>query len=95
MHLNNIFYYTYFYKYKQERLNVKELIKSDNFSGAISKLNSLITEHDDFINSNSIQNDGTSFTSIDNLTMKHARRHLDHATFEANQKQATINILDE
>jgi hypothetical protein len=50
------------------------------------------------MNSNSIVNNGNSFTSVDNLSLKHAKDHLNAFQNDINQvhqKDATINALDE
>lgn len=73
-------------------------MSADNITEAQTKINAAITEHDNYITNNNITNDGTTFTSVDNLSLHHAKNHLD--AFEqhpeqTNQKDATIRALEE
>lgn len=93
---NYLLHYSYFFKYKQYRNEIKNLIEIDNdIVAAKTLLHSTITEHDNYITVNNIENIGDTFTSIDNLSLHHANDHL--RAFEESsvqqQKDATVDAL--
>ena len=55
---------------------------SNDYTGARSEIDSAIAEHDSYVSRNNIPIDGISFTSLDNMTLHHASRHLEHAEIE-------------
>lgn len=89
--------YTYYYKYKDERKVIKNLVESDNVEVASIQINDVITEHDTYVNERGIQNDGNNFTSIDNLKLHHAKLHLDSLvdTQQLHQKTLATRALEE
>lgn len=62
---------------------------------AQSLLQDYVTEHDNYMNNNSIPNDAESFTSLDNFSLHHALDHIQVANNNPTQKQATIDALNE
>ena len=70
---------------------------TDDIPTAQSLLQDYVTEHDNYVNSNNIDTKDESFTAKDNRSLHHALEHLDAAiqTEEPEQKQATINALEE
>lgn len=96
---SNLILYGYYYRGKSQRQVIKALIEIDNdISGAKTKLDEVIAEHDNYVNSRGIAiNDGNSFTSVDNLSLHHAKDHLDvfDSTQQPPQKDAAINALNE
>jgi len=80
--------------YLPHREEVKNIIQIDsNITTARTILNNLIVEHDTL--KNSITNNDDLTINTDNHALHHAALHLEHADLELNQKQATINALDE
>lgn len=92
---NFIILYEYYYRYRQSRKTIRDLVASDNFVDAQNMINSFIIENDNYINSNGIPNTGETFTSVDNLSLHHGRDHLTVAENNPVQKQATIDALEE
>lgn len=95
--MTNLLLHEYYYRGKSQRQLVKTLIESNDITNAQIKLIAAITEHDNYINSRGITNDGTTFTSVDNLSLHHAKDHLDsfQDTDTIEQKEAATNALDE
>lgn len=92
---NSIILYSYYYKYREHRKQIKNLVQSNSFTEGRNKIDAVIAEHDNYVNSRGIQNNGNNFTSLDNLSLKHASDHLEFAPVYEEQKQATIDALDE
>lgn len=96
--LTNVLLHNYYYRGKSHKQLVKNLIIIDNnINAAKTKLESIITEHDNYISNKGIVNDGNNFTSVDNLQLHHAKEHLDSfvASNQETQKTATIRALEE
>lgn len=95
--MTNIVLFGYYFKYKQNRQVIKDLVSVDNFSQALAQLQQIVTEHNNYVSANNIENTGNNFTSVDNLSLNHAKDHL--ASFvengQSHQKGATIDALDE
>lgn len=74
-------------------------MSADNVTEAQTKINAAIIEHDNYINNNNITNNGTTFTSVDNLSLHHCKDHLDAfqdtGQTAIEQKEAAVNALDE
>lgn len=87
--------YGYYYKYGEERKQIKNLVQSDAYTEARNRIDTVIAEHDNYMNSRNIPNDRNSFTSADNLSLKHASDHLVNAPIYEQQRQATIDALEE
>lgn len=96
-HLIDLIFFNFFFRYKQARQVVKSLIEADNIATAQTQIGQIITEHDNYVETKNIDvsNPEATFTALDNHALHHAELHLEHAAFEPNQKQATINALDE
>lgn len=94
---NFIITYQYYYRYRQARKTIRDLVASDNFVDAQNMINSFVTEHDNYINNNGnpIPNTGETFTSVDNLSLHHGKDHLEFAENDSIQKQATLDALNE
>ena len=75
---------------KRQREEIKRLLET-NVTTARNKLTTLITEHD--IIKQQFTDDKTINT--DNHALHHAEVHMEHADLEENQKQATLEALDE
>lgn len=93
--MTNLIIHEYYYNGKSSRKTIKDLVSTDNFTEALDKLNQAITEHDNYLNSKGIPNNGTSFTSVDNLSLKHAKDHLEFVSKDPKQKQSVLDALDE
>jgi len=93
--LVNAAIYYYYYRYKHFRKVVKNLLQNNDIVTAKTILSSTLTEHDNYMNSSEIPNDGISFTSIDNRTLRHGKLHSETSDVEPNQKQAAIDALNE
>lgn len=93
--MTNLLVHEYYYRYREHRKQIKNLVQSTNYQEARNRIDAVIAEHDNYMNNRGIANDGISFTSLDNLSLKHASDHLEFASIYENQKQATIEALDE
>ena len=71
MHLNNIFYYSYFYRYREKRKQIKAVVDID-FVAAKNMLDAAIAEHISFF-----PNLKKDFNYGERLMMEHANRHLE------------------
>jgi hypothetical protein len=96
----NILLFTYYYKYKQARKVIRDLIDID-IEQAQTKLNQNIQEHDNYVTNNNspISLDQDTFTKTDNLSLHHAKDHLDAFQQDTNQniiqKDAATKALEE
>ena len=70
--MTSFLYYQYYYRYREKRKQVKNLVDSNNNVGAKTMLESAITEHNSFYN-----NGKKDFNYGEKLMMDHAQRHLD------------------
>lgn len=105
LHLTNYLLYSYYYKFKQERNNVKALVESNNISEAVDKLNSVITENDNYVTNNQVPLDTDNIGKFDNFSLRHAKFHLQYSItingdifvlpLNETNKQAAIDALDE
>lgn len=88
--------FTYYYKYKQSRQLIRDLVSNDNLTEAKNKLDPIVEEHNNYINDRGIVNDATNFTSQDNYSLRHAKVHLDALirTGQTHQKGATVDALN-
>jgi hypothetical protein len=98
--LPNLLIHSYYYRGKSHRQAVKTLLQIDNnITGAKNRLDTAVQEHDNYISSRGIINDGNNFTSADNYSLHHCKEHLDRfinsAQQQAHQKNAAITALDE
>ena len=93
--MTNLLLYAYYYRYRQARKSVKDLVLVDNFNTAKTLLDNYKQQHDNYIQSGNISLENESFTAIDNLSIHHASDHLEVAENNPIQKQATIDALDE
>lgn len=96
--MTNLILYGYYYRYRQARKSVKDLVSADNFSTAKTILDQYIQEHDAYMQNNSIPIIHDNFTTTDNASLHHASAHMEAVIFNPNnqiQKQATIDALDE
>lgn len=94
----NLLVHNYYYRYREYRNLIKNMIISDEYTGARNILEDVVSEHDNYINSHGIQNDGNNFTSVDNFSLHHAFDHIRgfiSRPEELLQKDATIGALDE
>lgn len=99
----NIILHGFYYRYREERKQIKNLVQSENYVDAKNKIDITIIEHDDYIQNRNITNDGNNFTSDDNFSLYHARKHLDGVLqliqeqredkLIQRQKQSTIDAL--
>lgn len=92
--MTSYLYYNYYYRYRDVRKNIKQDLINNDISGAKIKLDQYIIENDNYINNNNIPNTGITFTSIDNLSLHHAKDHIIFANIPE-QKQATQDALSE
>ena len=95
--MTNILFHNYYYRAKSKRQIVKSLVGVDDLISAETLLDNAIVEHDNFMNVNNIVNNGTTFTSNDNLSLHHAKVHLDafQKSDMPSQKTAVVRALDE
>ena len=93
--MTNLIIYGYYYNGKSNRKIIRDLVSTNNFTEAQIKIDSIIAEHDNYIATRNIPNDGNNFTSVDNFSLHHAKIHLEFADKELTQKQATIDALNE
>jgi len=103
--LSNLLIHSYYYRGKSHRQVVKTLLQdgnNNNITEAKDRLDEAVQEHDNYIISRGLINDGNNFTSADNYSLHHAKEHLDRSinstTTEEQidqQKNATILALDE
>jgi hypothetical protein len=70
--LTSLLLYNYYYRYREKRKQVKNLVDSNNNVGAKTMLESAITEHNSFYN-----NGKKDFNYGEKIMMEHAKRHLD------------------
>lgn len=91
----NVLFYNYYYRYKQARKTVKDLVIANDFQNAKTLLDSYVAEHDNYTTSRNITVNDSTFTGIDNMSLHHGQDHLDAAATDSLQKQATINALNE
>ena len=98
---SNLILYGYYYRGKSQRQVIKALIvgssSGSDITNAKTKLDEVIAEHDNYISSRGIANDGNTFTSIDNLSLHHSKDHLDRfldgAQTQTKQKEKAISAL--
>lgn len=90
----SVIIHNYYYRYRQYRKNIKDLVNNENYTEARNQLNSLITEHDSYI-LNTASN--SEFSLAENSSIHHANAHLTsfENTGQIHQKDAIINALDE
>lgn len=90
----NILYYNYFFKYRDERKVIKNMIQNNDISNATTRINSVISEHDIYLLKT---NNNSPFTTTDNKSLHHAKDHLDAFNFTNDniQKDASTRALDE
>lgn len=96
--MTNLLIHNYYHRYREYKRQIKNLLNGGNNSQeAKTKLDLAVIENDNYIASRGIINDGSTFTSVDNLSLHHAQDHLNafEQTNEIQQKDATINALDE
>ena len=95
---SSLILYAYYYRYRQSKKSVQDLINADNITSAKNLLDQYTQEHDTYTQSNNISTTDESFTSIDNRSLNHAKEHLDIFAalpdIEPEQKQAAIDALD-
>jgi hypothetical protein len=95
--LTNLLIHNYYYRGKSQKKLVKTLIESNDITNAKIKLDVSVIEHNGYINSKNIVNDGNNFTSVDNLSLNHAKRHVDsyinNNSEQQQQKDASIRAL--
>lgn len=91
----NVLFYNYYYRYKQARKTVKDLVTANDFNTAKTLLDSYVAEHDNYTSSRNIIVNDSTFTGIDNLSLHHGKDHLEVAETSQEQKQATIDALNE
>lgn len=93
--MTNVFLYSYYYRYKQARKTVRDLVAADDFTTATTLLDSYVTEHDNYISSRNITVDDSTFTGLDNMALHHGMDHMRTAATDIIQKQAAIDALNE
>lgn len=93
--MTSYLYYQYFYKYRDQRKYIKNLVESDNILSASTRLNDVISEDDNYIIQKNVT---TEFAILDNMSLHHARDHLNefqNNSEQIEQKDATISALNE
>lgn len=93
--MTNLLIYGYYYRYKQARIGVKNLVTSDDFSNASTMLTNYVNEHDNYVTSRGIDVTTETFTANENKSLHHGFDHLQIASSDIIQKQATIDALNE
>lgn len=96
--MTNLILYGYYYRYRQARKSIKDLVTADNFSTAKTFLDSYKAQHDNYVQNGNISTTDENFTAFDNRSIHHAADHLDavnQSPQDQTQKQATIDALDE
>ena len=91
---NYYLHYSYFFRYKEFRKQIKSLVELNDTITAKSLIDAVILEHDNYILLNNIETSGDNFTSVDNLSLHHARDHLNFIE-QQNQKDAVTKALVE
>jgi hypothetical protein len=86
--------HNYYYRNRDQRKYIKNLVQLDDFSNAQTKLAQVILQDDNYIQSKNVT---TEFAINDNSSLHHAQDHLDsfQITNTSEQKDATIRALDE
>ena len=99
---SSLLLYGYYYRYRQARKSVKDLVTADNFSTAKTFLDSYKAQHDNYVQNGNISTEDESFTAIDNRSLQHAKDHLESVIEldsrpieQESQKQAAIDALNE
>jgi hypothetical protein len=92
--LTHLLFYDYYYRFREHRKQIKNLVIANNHEAAISKLDTVIEEHNNYITSRNIENNGNTFTSLDSFSLRHAKNHTKYIDIPI-QKQAVIDALDE
>ena len=96
---SSLILYGYYYRYKQVRKSIKDLVSADNFSTAKTFLDSYKAQHDNYVQNGNISTTNDNFTALDNRSIHHASDHLDVVVNQNPedqiQKQATLDALDE
>jgi hypothetical protein len=72
--MTNYLYYNYFYRYRQLRKNIKDIVDSNNFVGAQTQLNNIIAEFEAKFPDSDIKRD---YNFGEKIMMIHAKNHLD------------------
>lgn len=96
---SNLLLFYYYYRYKQSRQTIKNIIDiDDDIAEAKNRLDQIIVENDNYIDSNNIpKNDDSNFSSLDNMSLHHAKLHLDDFvnTGQSHQKPAAVRALED
>ena len=93
--MTNVLFYNYYYRYRQARKTVKDLVAADDFTTAKNLLDSYVAEHDNYTSTRNITVNDSTFTGLDNMSLHHGQDHLEVAATSQEQKQATIDALNE
>ena len=91
----NIIINNYYYRYRQQRKNCKDLVDANNLQQAKTILQNSIIEHQNTFPNSDTRRD---FNWEEKLKMKHALDHLtvfENHTNLIDQRTATITALDE
>lgn len=70
--MTNILYYNNFYRYRESRKQIKNIVDTANFVEAKTRLDELIAEHE--LNYPTLKRD---FNYGERIMMEHAQRHLE------------------
>lgn len=93
--MTNIFFYNYYYRYKQSRKTIRDLVAANDFQNATTLLDSFVAEHDNYVTSRNITVNDSTFIGIDNMSLHHGQDHLRVVETSTIQKQAIIDALNE
>lgn len=95
--MTSILILEYYYRNRIQRKELKALFEQNppDIENAKLQLDSIVTEHDNYITSRNIPNDRSNFTSIDNKALHHAQVHAETSDKSEAQRLATIDALDE
>lgn len=76
--MTNILLHEYYYRYRQQRKEIKDLLDTNNFEEARTKLNAVLAEHESKYPWESVDA-RRDFNFGESIILRHAKRHLDHA----------------
>lgn len=88
--LVSVFYPMWYRTYRQ---SIKDKVIVDAFTEAQTILDTVVAEHDQYLIDSNITNEGTELE--ENSSLHHGQDHLVQASTNTQQKQATIDALNE
>lgn len=76
--MTNLIIHEYYYRYQEQRKQIKNILDSGNFEEARTKLNTVLAEHQSKYPWQSV-NTRKDFNFGESIILRHAKKHLDFA----------------